>query len=59
MEAGSQESAFSFDVSSEKYEGMIAKIAPKKSTTQEKEVGFFTIPQPVNKKLKEKKKYLT
>ncbi|XP_048061484.1 uncharacterized protein si:dkeyp-121d4.3 isoform X3 [Megalobrama amblycephala] len=36
MEAGSQESAFS-DVSSEKYEGMIAKIAPKKSPTQEKE----------------------
>ncbi|XP_077103010.1 uncharacterized protein LOC143753955 isoform X1 [Siphateles boraxobius] len=36
MEAGPKESG-SFDVSSEKYEGTIAKIAPKKSPSQEKE----------------------
>ncbi|XP_039546495.1 uncharacterized protein si:dkeyp-121d4.3 isoform X2 [Pimephales promelas] len=37
MEAGSEESV-SFDVSSVKYEGTIAKVAPKKSPTQEKEM---------------------
>ncbi len=35
-EAGSQD----FDVSKEKYEGTITKIAPKKSESQENVVGF-------------------
>ncbi|XP_016099202.1 uncharacterized protein [Sinocyclocheilus grahami] len=39
MEAGSQDSV-SLDVSSEKYEGTITKIAPKKSPSQENVVGF-------------------
>ncbi|XP_051504485.1 uncharacterized protein si:dkeyp-121d4.3 isoform X2 [Myxocyprinus asiaticus] len=36
-EAGSQELVVSYDVSSEKYEGMIVKIVPKNSKTQEME----------------------